>query len=313
MTTTATDTTATTTTPSTTTTTATTTRSLLHRIFLQEDLNFLLTTRIPRRLVTRFMAWFGKRRNPLVRGPSIALWRLFSGADFSDAVQTRFDSLHDAFIRQLRPDARAVDANPAVVTSPCDALIGAAGTIDGETLVQAKGSTYTLGELLLDPALARLYHDGCFVTLRLTAGMYHRFHAPHDLTVDRVDYVWGDTFNTNPITLARVEKLFVKNERAVIRTRLAAGGHPLTLVPVASILVASIRLHFADVLLHLGYRGQPSIPCRPDRTSLRKGEEMGWFELGSTILVFAPPGFRLAAKARPGATIRMGEPLLEIP
>jgi phosphatidylserine decarboxylase len=82
--------------------------------------------------------------------------------------------------------------------------------------------------------------------------MYHRFHAPHDGTVEHVSYLSGDTWNVNPIALKRVERLFCRNERAVIRLRLA-NGTPLALVPVAAILVASIRLHFLNVLLHLRY------------------------------------------------------------
>jgi phosphatidylserine decarboxylase len=148
------------------------------------------------------------------------------------------------------------------------------------------------------------------VTLRLTAGMYHRFHAPHDCLVEQVNYISGDTWNVNPIALKRIEKLFCKNERAVIRTRLSAGGHVLTLVPVAAILVASIRLHFLDVVLGLKHRGANHFTCN---ARFAKGQEMGWFEHGSTILVFAPDGFALCPSVREGAVIRMGQPLMRLP
>jgi phosphatidylserine decarboxylase len=140
--------------------------------------------------------------------------------------------------------------------------------------------------------------------------MYHRFHAPHECRVEQVTYISGDTFNTNPITVGRVDRLFCKNERAVVRTRLDANGALLTLVPVASILVASIRFHFLDVLFHLKYPGPRVIACD---APFEKGEEMGWFELGSTIIVFAPRGFELAPGIETGATIRMGVPLLRVP
>ena len=134
--------------------------------------------------------------------------------------------------------------------------------------------------------------------------MYHRFHAPHDLTVEHVTYLSGDTWNVNPIALARVERLFCRNERAVLRARLAAGGHPIALVPVAAVLVASIRLHFLDVLLHLRWKGPNEMPCTAHFT---KGQEMGWFEHGSTIIVFAPPGFMLAEGIAPRVRpLRMG-------
>jgi phosphatidylserine decarboxylase len=285
-------------------------RSLITRIFLQEDLNFLLTNRIPRRLSTRFMGWFGKIEHPLVRDLSIGVWRLFADVDLEEAARAKFTSLHDCFIRQLKDGARTVDPDPALLTSPCDAIVGASGQVRDGQLIQAKGFPYTLPDLLHDAELERLYLDGCYVTLRLTSSMYHRFHAPYDGRVEQVTYISGDTWNTNPIAIRRVERLFCKNERAVIRTRLQGTGHLVTLVPVASILVASIRLHFVDVLLHLAYPGPHVIAC--DAT-VRKGEEMGWFELGSTIILFAPKGFALCENLREGSVIRMGQPLLRVP
>ncbi|HEY3784040.1 MAG TPA: phosphatidylserine decarboxylase [Steroidobacteraceae bacterium] len=148
------------------------------------------------------------------------------------------------------------------------------------------------------------------MTLRLTSSMYHRFHAPHDCTVEQVTYISGDTWNVNPIALQRIERLFCKNERAAIQCRLAASGQIITLVPVAAILVASIRLRFLDVRLHLRYRGPNRIECR---AKLRKGEQMGWFEHGSTIIVFAPPGVTLCEQWRAGTVIRVGQPLLRLP
>jgi phosphatidylserine decarboxylase len=152
------------------------------------------------------------------------------------------------------------------------------------------------------------HEGGQYLTLRLTAGMYHRFHAPQDLDVQRVTYLSGDTWNVNPIALERIERLFCRNERAVIETILRDSGEALTLVPVAAILVASLRLRFADVHLHLRYRGPNLIPCR---VSLSRGQEMGWFEHGSTIIVFAPPSFSPAAGVVPGARVRMGQALMQ--
>jgi len=285
-------------------------RAALQTIFQQEDVNFLLTNRIPRQLLTRFMGWFSKIEQPLVRDLSIATWRLFADLRLDEARKQRFSSLHDCFIRQLKPGARPVCHDRELLASPCDAIVGACGQLDGIQLLQAKGYAYTMVELLGDSALASAYRDGVYATLRISSSMYHRFHAPHDCRVQQVTYFSGDTWNVNPIALRRVEKLFCKNERAVIRTRLEAGGHEVLLVPVAAILVASIRLHFLDVLLHLRYRGPNAIPCH---ARLAKGEEMGWFQHGSTILVFAPRGFALHERVREGAAIRAGEPLMRLP
>jgi phosphatidylserine decarboxylase len=285
-------------------------RSMLSLFAVQEDLNFLFTNRIPRQLATRFVGWFSRIERPLVRDLSIGVWRLFADPNLEEAAKPDFASLHDCFIRGLKPGARAVDPDPALLVSPCDAIVGACGAIAGTEVIQAKGFPYTLQDLLADPELVELYRDGQYVTLRLTSSMYHRFHAPHDSHVERVTYISGDTWNTNPIALKRVERLFCKNERAVLRTRLDASGALVTLVPVASILVASIRLHFLDILLHLRHRGPNVIACN---APLRKGQEVGWFELGSTIVVFAPRGFTLCEGIRDGAKIRVGQPLLRLP
>jgi len=288
---------------------AVTVRSALARVAQQEDINFLLTNRIPRRFLTRFMGWFSRMEHPVIRDLSIAAWRLFASPDLGEAAKTEFTSLHDCFIRELKPGARPIDYDPGVLVSPCDAIVGACGLVEGTRLIQAKGFPYTLQDLLPDPELVHLYRGGSYVTLRLTSSMYHRFHAPHDCRVEQVSYISGDTWNTNPIALKRVEKLFCKNERAVIRTRLDVSGQLVTLVPIASILVASIRLHFLDVLLHLKYRGPDVIACN---AQFEKGEEMGWFELGSTIIVFAPEGLTLCDNVQQGSIIRMGQPLLRL-
>jgi phosphatidylserine decarboxylase len=276
----------------------------------REDLNFFLTNRIPRQLATRWMGWFSHIESPLLARASIALWRLFSDLDLRESRSERFASLHACFTRELKAGARPIDGDPLVMTSPCDAIVGACGPIHRDQLIQAKGFPYALQDLLPDPQLAELYRDGHYVTLRLTASMYHRFHAPYDCTVDHVTYIAGDTWNVNPAALKRVAKLFCKNERAVIRTVLSPSGHSVTLVPVAAILVASIRLRFLDVLLCAGYRGKTEIPCH---AAFKKGEEMGWFEHGSTIIVFAPKGFTLCEPVREGATIRMGQALMRVP
>jgi phosphatidylserine decarboxylase len=287
-----------------------TVRSTIAAIFQQEELNFLLTNRIPRRLLTELIGWFSQIEQPLVRDLSIGVWRLFSGLDLSEARTTRFRSMHECFIRQLKPGARPIDPDPAVLVSPCDAIVGACGTLAGTQLFQIKGFPYRLEDLLHDPALVQAHRNGRYVTLRLTSSMYHRFHAPHDCRVMQVTYISGDTWNVNPIALRRIEKLYCKNERAVLRTTLSAGRHVVTLVPVAAVLVASIRLHFLDVLLSLKYRGPNVLPCD---VPFRKGEEMGWFQHGSTIIVFAPDGFSLCEGVQEGATIRVGEPLMRLP
>jgi phosphatidylserine decarboxylase len=154
---------------------------------------------------------------------------------------------------------------------------------------------------------SRLLVQAHYATLRLTAAMYHRFRAPHNLRVDQVRHIYGDTFNVNPAALAHIERLFCRNERVIIRTILEKTGHVVTLVPVAAILVAGIRLRFLDLVGDPRY--STTIPCN---SYFAKGQEMGWFEHGSTILVLAPKGIVLCEGVRPTSTIRIGEDLMRI-
>ncbi|HTI31513.1 MAG TPA: archaetidylserine decarboxylase [Sphingomonas sp.] len=268
---------------------------------LGEALNFIVTNRLPRRLATRIVGRVSKSHAWPVAPVALALWKAFCDVDLRDAERTDFASLHDGFTRALRPGARPFDPDPAVLCAPCDAIVGAYGLIEGDELLQVKGMPYSLTELAGADAVAAM-QGGSYVTMRLTAGMYHRFHAPADLTVERVEHRPGDRWNVNPPALARVSSLYCRNERAIISTRLA-DGRLLVMIPVAAILVAGIVLHPFGLV-----RGGIMRTGLTNHT--KRGAEMGWFEHGSTIVMLAPSGFDLAAGVATGETIRAGRPLL---
>jgi phosphatidylserine decarboxylase len=280
-------------------------RRLVGRLLEWPALNFALTNRIPRRSLTRLAGRVARIRHPLVSRPSIALWRFFADVDLRDAGQARYASLHDAFTRELRAGARPLDADARAILSPCDGVVGALGRVEQGLALQAKGHSYPLAELLLDAALAAEFEGGQYATLRLTAGMYHRFHAPADCVVEGVQFVAGDVWNVNPPALQRVPGLYCRNERAIVQCRLADGARML-LVPVAAVLVASLKLHCLQERLHLRYRGPSRIRCR---ARYERGAELGWFEQGSTIIVLMPPRFRPAEGIATGARVRMGRAL----
>jgi len=282
----------------------------LTHVFLQEDINFLVTNRIPRRYATLLIGWFSRIRSRRLTRIGVATWSLFEDLRLDEAKTRDFECLRDCFVRELRDGARRIDPNPCVVTSPCDAVVGAFGSVRAGQAIQAKGSPYLLEDLLCDERLVQRHRGGKFVTLRLRAGMYHRFHAPCDGRVRGVKYISGDTWNVNPIALKRIEKLFCRNERAVLPLELSNARSHLTLVPVAAILVASIRLHFIPTTLSLRYRGANEIPCN---ARFVKGQELGYFENGSTIVMFASDEFEFSHNVVEGSTIRVGDPLFTHP
>lgn len=271
-----------------------------------EALNFFLTNRLPRRQASRLIGWFSGLEQPFVSTLSIKVWTYFADVDFSDSAESSFPSLRAAFTRAPRPGARPIDRSNDVIVSPCDAIVGACGKVADGQAYQIKGSYYGLNTLLGECEDIGEFRNGRFVTLRLTAGMYHRFHAPDDLLVRSVSYITGDRWNVNPPALKRVAKLYCRNERAIVRAVLSPGDVPMLIVPVAAILVAGIRLRFIDTpsLIRGGSR---HAACS---VALARGEEMGWFEHGSTIILFVPGQYDLERGVGQGSRIRLGERLL---
>lgn len=278
----------------------------LHQRWLNQDRwNFWLTNRIPRTLLTKAMGRLSRIQHPLVARLGIGMWRQFSDLDLSEAQQTEFASIHDCFIRRLKPGLRPFDPTPTAMCSPCDAIIGAKGLISKGELLQAKGMVYQLGELMRSQGDAAACEGYQYLTLRLTSSMYHRFHAPHDVRVQHLRYIHGDVWNVNPPTLKRVPGLFAKNERAVLELMLTETGQTMWMIPVAAVLVASMRFTFSDVHLHLDYDGPTEVNVQ---AMIAKGDEMGWFEHGSTIICLVPADWQYMGPAT-GQTVKAGQTL----
>ncbi len=280
--------------------------TFIDRVFQQDDINFTLTNRVPRRLLTRLAGTLSRTEHPLVRDVSLRLWQWFGGdLHLEEARSREFASLHDCFIRELKEGARPIDSDPAVLVSPCDGIVGATGVIQQGQLFQAKGSRYTL-DALTGGRDAEVFAGGRYVTLRLTSTMYHRFHAPADLHLAGLTFIPGELWNVNPVAVRRIPRLYCRNERAVLHTTTAQ-GQPLLLVAVGAILVGSIHVHAVGHPLNQDYGGPYQLPCGVDAV---RGAELGYFHHGSTIILVAAPGFVPCPGVTTGATVRMGQALL---
>ncbi|MGH7617971.1 MAG: archaetidylserine decarboxylase [Gemmatimonadaceae bacterium] len=273
-----------------------------------EALNFLLTNRIPRRLATAVAGRVAKIESRLLTNVGIRVWETFGGSlALDEAATSDFRSLQSVFTRRLKAGARDPDPSPDVLTSPCDAIVGAHGVVRDGMAIQAKGSWYSIKDLLLDAALVARHEGGRFVTLRLRSTMYHRFHAPCDGRVRSALWISGDTWNVNPSALRRVERLFCKNERVVLDLAPPEPRCSVTLVAVAAILVASVYLECLGGTTR-GESGQ--LARHAIDAGVRKGDELGHFLNGSTIVLFASDGFEPCVRLVEGATVRAGEAIL---
>jgi phosphatidylserine decarboxylase len=219
-----------------------------------------------------------------------------------------YPSLGDFFARRLRHGAREVDSAPSAIISPCDGVLAARGTAVAGALVQAKGRTYQLAELVADAELAECLTGGPYATIYLSPRDYHRVHAPVDARIEGYDYLPGALWPVNPRFAARRDGLLVRNERVVIRMNAGALGR-VALVMVGAAGVGNIRLAAA-----LGAAGDSAAwraAGEPRRVELgdaevRRGDELGAFRLGSTVvLVFEPRAVELSGEV--GDAVRFGQ------
>lgn len=274
---------------------------------MAEHLNFALTNLPPRRAWSRWIGYLSKIENRTLTRTALWVWNRFDPLELNDSPPTRYKSIRECFIRPLNPGARQVDAAPEVLTSPCDGVAGAFGRIVAGQLFQIKGKTYRIDELIGSGHGEQRWLDGHFMTIRIKSSMYHRFHAPARGELRQVRYFSGDAYNVNPTTLRRVDRLFCKNERACLTYQLDT-GETIALIPVAAIWVAGIRLHALG-----GHEwmndGQVTV-CEPG-VPYTKGQEMGWFEHGSTIVILTPPEWRPSDGLSEGDRLWMGQALFQ--
>lgn len=236
------------------------------------------------------------------------------GVDMSEAEIrdiTAFPHFNAFFTRALRPGARPQQGGSETLTSPIDGRVSQAGTIENERLIQAKGSDYSLIALLGgDAGLAAEFSGHGFATLYLAPGDYHRIHMPLAGRLRDMIHVPGRLYSVADWTVRALPGVFTRNERVCCVFDTAAG--PLGLVLVGAINVAAIETAWSGLvtpprgrrIARWSYAGE-------EAPRLGKGEEMGRFNMGSTVIVLAPPGYHWLPDLGPGTRVRVGEALAE--
>ena len=281
-------------------------RSLGDRAFI--GMQYLL----PQHLLSRIVGGIAGSRIGFVRAALIRAFLSRYPVDLAEAAQPepdRYSSFNDFFTRRLRAGARRFDAEAAAALCPADGMVSQSGRITGDTLLQAKGIGYSAAALLGgDAALAGEFADGDFVTIYLAPHNYHRVHMPLAGTLRLARFVPGDLFSVNATTADSVPGLFARNERIACVFDTPAG--PLAVVLVGALFVGSMSLAWAGQIRGDGPRKPRDLPCRDPLVALDRGAELGWFNMGSTVVVlFAPQGPALAGAISAGRAVRVGEPI----
>ena len=226
--------------------------------------------------------------------------------DIKLALPADFATFNEFFIRELRDDARPVDDQQNSIVSPVDGTVSQAGRLRRSAILQAKGIEYSLEDLLatnLDEA--RAYASGSFATIYLAPYNYHRVHAPLAGELVSASYVPGDLFSVNNATAAHVPGLFRRNERLILNFQTATG--PAAVIFVGALNVGSISTPWSGELRPRHSGVVETVDLGPEKISVDKGELLGWFNMGSTVILLLPDGScdwgdHLVA----GAALRMG-------
>lgn len=275
----------------------------------------LLQYLLPRHWLTGLIWRIARIRHPATKDFLISKFARAFDVNLEEVkldVPGGFATFNDFFIRELKDDARPLDDDADAILSPVDGTVSFAGAIKADSIFQAKGIDYSLGDLLAtDIGEAEHYIDGDFATIYLAPYNYHRVHAPLAGELVAARYVPGDLFSVNEATVSNVNGLFRRNERLVMHFRTDYG--PAVLVFVGALNVGSIttpwsgeiRPRKAGVVDVLDLSGHP--------TRVEKGDLLGWFNMGSTVILLMPQGMgEWDDDLEPGETLKMGVEIGEL-
>jgi phosphatidylserine decarboxylase len=275
-----------------------------------DELFALLQRTLPQHLLSRGMHALARSRRKPVRDAILrTVLRSYPQIDLAEAVQPdpfAYESFNAFFTRALKPEARPIVATPATAACPVDGTVSQLGRTDAGSLVQAKGMDYTCDALLADTASAARYVGGSFACLYLAPYNYHRIHMPLDGVLRATRYVPGHLYSVNASTARSVPGLFARNERVVCDFDTPQG--PLCMVLVGALFVGSIETVYAGEINPPPGRGGAvrSIEAGVGR-SFRRGEELGRFNMGSTVVVLFGNAAAFTSDLAPGRAVRMGE------
>ena len=244
---------------------------------------------LPRNLFSRLCGIVADAKLPsLILIPLILLFSRFYRIDLSEAKKkvSEFRTFNEFFTRQLHSKARPIDPNPNNLLSPVDGFIGEFGSINNGKLIQAKGLDYRVSDLLEDKNRTRFYDGGIFVTIYLAPQNYHRVHSMVKGEVREFSYTPGDLWTVGKLGVNHVPNLFARNER--LTTYLHTEKGECAIVKVGATVVGRIRINYHDQISNIyGEKSKKIILEKPFK--LERGQEIGLFELGSTVICLFPP------------------------
>lgn len=271
---------------------------------------------LPKHWLTAIVHRIARIRNVAIKNFLITKFVKFYDVNVEEiklSLPQDFATFNDFFTRELNEDARVVDVDPRSIIAPADGTVSLAGALNRRSLLQAKGIEYSLEDLLAtDLEECDSYIDGRFATIYLAPYNYHRVHAPFDGELVAARYVPGDLFSVNDATAARVKGLFRRNERLVMHFRTAFGS--AVLIFVGALNVGSISTPWSGEIRPRKGGTVDTIDISQRNTLVGKGDLLGWFNMGSTVILLLPNGTgEWRSGLTPGTTLAMGESIGSFP
>lgn len=245
---------------------------------------------LPQHLLSRLVHALMRIRAAPVKSVQIGLFGALAGVDWSESkhqTTADFETFNDFFTRELARGARPIDPDPKALVSPSDGRISQCGRITNDRILQAKGHHYSIRALLANDPSSAEFNNGFFHTIYLSPRDYHRVHMPMDGLLQRMIHVPGRLFSVSPPTVRAVPDLFARNERVVSVFETSHG--PLALVLVGAMLVSSMETVWAGKITPPRGRKITRGDWSRRDIRLKRGEEMGRFNMGSTVITLLPP------------------------
>jgi phosphatidylserine decarboxylase len=263
----------------------------------------------PHHMVSRIVYFATRLSGPIIVQPMINWFIKKFNVDMSEAEvsdTTSYQTFNEFFTRPLKAGARPIVSGDNMLACPADGTVSESGHIHDDQIFQAKNHNYTVTELVGgDEALAALFKDGRFATVYLAPYNYHRMHMPMDGLLKKMVHVPGRLFSVAQWTVRNIPRLFARNERLVCLFSTDAG--PIVMVLVGAINVAAIETVWSGLVTPPRGKKISDFDYSHTKKTYKKGEEMGRFNMGSTVILLTPPNVEWLSKFRAGQVVKMGE------
>ncbi|NUM34280.1 MAG: phosphatidylserine decarboxylase [Candidatus Brocadiae bacterium] len=268
-------------------------------------IRYIILKILPKNLLSRIIGYFAERKLPAC---FVRLWiKIFQKIykiDMKEVETASYKNFNEFFTRSLKKEARPIDGNPQSIVSPVDGVIGCFGKIENNTLFQAKGISYSLQHLVVNQEYAALFQNGLYITLYLSPRHYHRIHCPVAGSLEELFYIPGTLYPVNSFAVKNIPALFTLNERLISLIETPQAGK-VAVIKVGATVVGKIKVVYDTLESNQGKKNVVS--KKYQGISLEKGQELGRFQMGSTvILLFSNPQIAFSG-LETGKEVRFGE------